>query len=95
MTFQTPDRFNAEIKNGRTKLKCSFTLVFTGEDVDTRKSKAKCTGAKKTEKVVSVAVKSKSGAEYAISMTVAKSGSVKLSKVLVLASNAEYASSDL
>lgn len=81
----TPDRFSAEIKNGRTKLKCSFTLVFKGEDVDTKKSKAKCSGAKKTEKVVDAEVKSKSGAEYSISMIVAKSGSVKFSKVLVLA----------
>merc|ERR1711892_1267152 len=78
-----PDKFDAEIVNGRTKLKCKFTLMFKGDAVDTKKSKAKCTGAKKTEKVVNAAVKSKSGAEYSISMTVAKSGSVKFTKVIV------------
>merc|ERR1719483_279943 len=78
-----PDKFDAEIVNGRTKLKCKFTLMFKGDAVDTKKPKAKCTGAKKTEKVVNAAVKSKSGAEYSITMTVAKSGSVKFTKVIV------------
>ena len=75
--------FDAVVKNGKTTLKCSFTMVFNGAKVDTKKSKAKCTGAKKTEKVNNARVKSASGAEYSISMTVAKSGKVKLSKVLV------------
>merc|ERR1712123_398814 len=78
-----PDKFDAEIVNGKTKLKCKFTLMFKEDAVDTKKSKAKCTGAKKTEKVVNAAVKSKSGAEYSISMTVAKSGTVKFTKVIV------------
>merc|ERR1712123_100656 len=78
-----PDKFDAEVVNGRTKLKCKFTLMFKEDAVDTKKSKAKCTGAKKTEKVVNAAVKSKSGAEYSISMTVAKSGTVKFTKVIV------------
>merc|ERR1712106_1313741 len=46
-----PDKFDAVVKNGKTTLKCSFTMVFNGAKVDTKKSKAKCTGAKKTEKV--------------------------------------------
>merc|ERR1712123_424640 len=78
-----PGKFDAEIVNGRTKLKCKFTLMFKEDAVDTKKSKAKCTGAKKTEKVVNAAVESKSGAEYSISMTVAKSGTVKFTKVTV------------
>merc|ERR1712123_550490 len=78
-----PDKFDAEIVNGRTKLKCKYSLMFKEDAVDTKKSKAKCTGAKKTEKVLNAAVKSKSGAEYSISMTVAKSGTVKFTKVIV------------
>ena len=58
-------------------------MVFKGENVDTKKSRAKCTGAKKTVKVTNARVMSSSGAEYSISMTVAKTGKVKLGKVSV------------
>ena len=60
-------------------------MIFKGDNVDTKKSKGKCSGVKKTEKVKDVAVKSKSsGAEYSMSMTItARSGNVKFTKVTV------------
>merc|ERR1719233_790737 len=77
------DQFDAVI--GKKKLKCKLTVVFKGKNVDTNKSKGKCSGVKKTEKVKDVAVKSKSsGAEYSMSMTItARSGNVKFTKVTV------------
>ena len=57
--------------------------MFNDENVDMRKSKAKCTGAKKTTKVLNAKVQSTSGAEYTISMTVAKNGKVTLTTVSV------------
>merc|ERR1719233_1293332 len=77
------DQFDAVI--GKKKLKCKFTVVFKGKNVDTNKSKGKCSGVKKTEKMKDVAVKSKSsGAEYSMSMTItARSGHVKFTRVTV------------
>jgi len=83
-TGPTPDQFDAVVRAGKTVLRCNFLLVFKGETVDIRRSKAKCTGAKKTEKVTNARVKSSSGAEYSISMTVPKSGKAKLNKVLIM-----------
>merc|ERR1719431_723894 len=78
-----PDQFDAVI--GKKKLKCKFTVVFKGKNVDTGKSKGKCSGVKKTERVKDATVKSKSsGAEYSMSMTItAKSGNVKFTRVTV------------
>ena len=61
-------------------------MVYKGKNVDTSKSKGKCSGVKKTEKVKDAVVKSKSsGAEYSMSMNIAaKSGNVKFSRVTVI-----------
>ena len=72
------DIFKADVVSGRTKLKCSFTMLYTGSKVDTKKSKIKCSRVKSTTKVSNVEVTSSSGSVYTISMTIAKSGSAKI-----------------
>ena len=75
------EKFKAEVVSGRTKLKCSFSMVYTGTKVDTKKSSAKCSGAKKTTKVSDAEVTSSSGTVFTISMTVPKKGNVKFVRV--------------
>merc|ERR1711892_2782 len=75
------DSFKANVVSGKTKLKCTFTMVYTDTKVDTKKSKAKCSGARATTRVTNAEVVSSSGAVFTISMTVPKSGNAKFQKV--------------
>ena len=75
------DSFKATVVSSRTKLKCNFNMVYADTKVDTRKSKAKCTGAKSTIRVNNAKVASSSGTEFTITMTVAKSGTANFQKV--------------
>ena len=75
------DSFKAEIVSGKLKLSCTFTMVYTRTKVDTKKSKGKCKGGKKTANVAGVEVASRSGVVYTMTMTVAKTGAVKFKKV--------------
>ena len=75
------ETFKADVVSGKTKLKCSFTMVYKGTKVDTRKSKAKCSGAKSTTRVSNAEVTSTSGIVFTISMVVPKSGTAKFQRV--------------
>merc|ERR1719318_347161 len=75
------DDFKASLVSGKTKLSCSFSMVYTNTKVDIRKSKGKCKGAiKKTIRFTGSEVAS-SGVVYTMTMTVTKTGVVKFQKV--------------
>ena len=90
------DSFKAEIVSGKLKLSCTFTMVYTRTKVDTKKSKGKCKGVKKTANVAGVEVASRSGVVYTMTMTVAKTGAVKFKKVsMVLGRSPSYLSNNV
>ena len=75
------EKFRANVVSGKIKLKCSFSMVYTNTKVDTKRSSAKCSGAKSTTRVTNAEVTSSSGTVFTVTMTVPKSGTAKFQRV--------------